>query len=115
MSRPGAGRVSGSGEVAAFGNVEVTAATMRVGRASLVAQLVKNPPAVRETWVRSLRWEDPLEKGKATHSSIPAWRIPWTEEPGRLQSMGSQRVGHDLATLIIIYGSERSKSLVTVS
>ena len=63
--------------------------------ASLVAQLVKNPPALWETWVRSLGWEDPLEKGKATHSSILAWRIPWTEEPGGLQSMGSQRVGHD--------------------
>ena len=47
-------------------------------RASLVAQTVKNPPAMRETWVRSLGWKDPLEKGKATHSSIPAWRIPWT-------------------------------------
>ena len=46
--------------------------------ASLVAQLIKNPPAIRETWVRSLGWEDPLEKGKATHSSILAWRIPWT-------------------------------------
>ena len=47
-------------------------------RASLVAQLVKNPPAIRDTWVQSLGWEDPLEKGKATHSSILAWRIPWT-------------------------------------
>ena len=56
---------------------------------------VKNLPTMQETWVRSLGWEDPLEKGKATHSSIFAWRIPWTEEPGRLQSMGSQRVGHD--------------------
>ena len=55
-----------------------------------VAQLVKNPPAMRETWVRSLGWEDPLEKGKATHSNILAWRIPWTVE-----SMGSQRVRHD--------------------
>ena len=58
--------------------------------ASLVAQLVKNPPAMQETWVRSLGWEDPLEKGKATHSSILAWRIPWT-----VYSKGSQRVGHD--------------------
>ena len=56
--------------------------------ASLVAQMVKNPPAVQETWVRSLGWEDPLEKEMATHSSILAWRIPWTEEPGGLQSMG---------------------------
>ena len=48
----------------------------------LVAQMVKNPPAMQETWVQSLGWEDPLEKGMATHSSIRAWRIPWTEEPG---------------------------------
>ena len=59
--------------------------------ASLMAQMVKNLPAMLET----LGWEDPLEKGKPTHSSILAWRIPWTEEPGGLQSMGSQRVGHD--------------------
>ncbi|KAM7236955.1 hypothetical protein CapIbe_011199, partial [Capra ibex] len=52
-------------------------------------------PPVRETWVRSLGWEDPLEKEMVTHSSILAWRIPWTEEPGGLQFMGSQRVGHD--------------------
>ena len=63
--------------------------------ASLVAQLVKNLPAVQETWVRSLGWEDLLEKEMATHSSILAWRISWTEEPGGLQSMGLQRVGHD--------------------
>ena len=56
---------------------------------SLVAQAVKNPPAIQETRVQSLGWEDPLEKGMATHSSILAWRIPRTEEPGRLQSMGS--------------------------
>ena len=55
----------------------------------------KNLPAVQETWIRSLVWEDPLEKGMATHSSILAWRIPWTEEPGGLQSMGLQRVRHD--------------------
>ena len=65
----------------------------------LVAQLVKNLPAVHETWVGSLGWEDPLEKGKATHSSILAWRIPWTEEPGRLQSRGWRRVGHDFHLL----------------
>ena len=58
--------------------------------ASLVAQLVKNLPAMQETWVQFLGWEYPLEKEMATHSSILAWRIPWTEEPGRLQSMGSQ-------------------------
>ena len=67
-------------------------------RASLVAQMEKSLPAVWETWVRSLGWEDPLEKEMATHSSILAWRMPWTEEPGGLQSMGSQRVGHDRAT-----------------
>ena len=55
----------------------------------------KELPAVRETWVQSLGWEDPLEKEMATHSSIIAWKISWTEEPGELQSMGSQRVGHD--------------------
>ena len=66
-----------------------------VGGASLVAYLVKNPPAVQETWVRSLGWEDPLEKEMANHSSIIAWKILWTEEPGELQSMGSQRVGQE--------------------
>ena len=64
-------------------------------RASLVAQTVKNPPAMQETQVQSLGREDPLEKEMATHSSILAWKIPWTEDPGRLQSTGSQRVGHD--------------------
>ena len=63
--------------------------------ASLVAQTVKCLPAVQETWVQSLGWEDSLEKEMATHSSTLAWKIPWTEEPGRLQSMGSQRVRHD--------------------
>ena len=66
--------------------------------ASLVAQVVKNLPAMQETWVWSLGWEDPVEKGMATHSSILAWRSPWTEEPGGLQSMGSQRVIHSLVT-----------------
>ena len=60
-----------------------------------MAQTVKNLPAIMETWVRALGWEDPLEKGMATHCSILAWRIPWTEEPGGLQSMESQRVGRD--------------------
>ena len=64
-------------------------------RASLVAQTVKNPPVMQETQVQFLSQEDPMEKGLATHSSILAWRIPWTEEPGRPQSMGSQRVRHD--------------------
>ena len=62
---------------------------------SLMAQMVKNLPTTQETWVQSLGWEDPLEKGKATHSSILALRISWTEETGRPQSMGSQRVGND--------------------
>ena len=63
--------------------------------ASLVAQTVKNLPAMWETWVQSLGWEDPLEEGMATHSTFLACRIPWTEEPGRLQSIGSQRVRHN--------------------
>ena len=63
--------------------------------ASLVAQLVKYLPTMWETRVRSLGQEDPLDKEMATHSSTLAWKIPWMEEPGRLQSMGSQRVGHD--------------------
>ena len=63
-----------------------------------MVQMVKNLPATRETWVQSLGQEDPLKKEMATHSSILAWRIPWTEEPGGVQSMGSQRVGHDRAT-----------------
>ena len=60
-----------------------------------MAQTVKRLPTMQETWVRSLGQDDPLEKEMATHSSSLAWKIPWTEEPGRLQSMGSQRVGHD--------------------
>ena len=63
-------------------------------KSSLVAQTVKNPPAIRETWVQSLGWEDPLEKKIATHSNILAWRSPWIEEPGGLHSMELQRVGH---------------------
>ena len=65
---------------------------------SLGAQMVKNLLAMQETWVQSLGQEDPLEKGMATHPSISAWRIPWTEEPGQLQSMGSQRVRHNRLT-----------------
>ena len=65
---------------------------------SLVTQTVKNLPAMRETWVQSLGREDPLEKRMAMHSSILAWRIPWTEEPGRLHSIGFQRVGHNWVT-----------------
>ena len=63
-----------------------------------MAQLVKNPPAIQKTQVGSLGWEDPLEKEMATHTSILAWRIPQTEEPRGLQSMGLQRVGHNLVT-----------------
>ena len=67
---------------------------------------VKNPPAVQEPqemWVQSLGQEDPLEEGMETHSSILAWRIPWTEEPSRLQSMGSQRAGHDWSNLALMH------------
>ena len=66
-----------------------------LSRASLVAQMVKSLPAMSETQVQSLGWEDALEKEKAIHSSILAWNMPWMEGAGRLQSMGSQRVGHD--------------------
>ena len=66
----------------------------------MVAQSLKRLPGMWETLVRSLSWEDPLEKEMATHSSTLAWRIPWREEPGRLQSMGLQRVGHNGATLL---------------
>ena len=86
-SIPGSGRSTGEG----------ISYLLQNSWASLVAQLVKNPPAMRETWVWCLGWVDPLEKGQATHSSILAWRIPWT-----LQSMGSQRVGHDWVTFTFI-------------
>ena len=88
---PGALPGPGSGE-----NVStlLTSQDLKHPTASVV-QLVKNLPAVQETRVQSLGREDPLEKGMATHSSILAWRIPWTEEPDRLQSTGSLRVGHD--------------------
>ena len=84
-SIPGSGRSTGEG----------IGYSLQCSWASLVAQLVKNLPIMQETWVQSLGWEDLLEKGMATHSSILAWRIPWMEEPGELQSIGSQRVGHD--------------------
>ena len=67
--------------------------------ASLVAERLKSLPPMRETWVRSLGREDPLEKEMAAHCSILTWRIPWTEKPDRLQSIESQGVGHDLVTL----------------
>ena len=82
-SIPGSGRSAG----------EVIGYPLQYCWASLVAQLVKNLPAMWEAWVRSLGWEDPLEKGMATHSSSLAWRIPWTVE-----SMGSQNIGHDWVT-----------------
>ena len=68
-----------------------------------MAQTVKRLPAMRETQVQSLGWEDPLEKEMAADSSILAWKIPWMEEPGRLQSMGLQRVGHDLVTSLSLH------------
>ena len=85
------------------------------GRAFLVAQVVKNLPAVQETLVRFLAWEVPLEKELATHSAILAWRIPWTEESGRLQSMGSHRVGHDWSDLACMHdGSDGTESTCSV-
>ena len=75
--------------------VSLCASLYPVLRTSLVAQTVKRLPIMRETWVQSLGQEDLLEKEMTTHSSILAWKIPWAEKPGRLQSMGSQRVGHD--------------------
>ena len=84
-SIPGSGRSRGEG----------IGYPLQFSWASLMAQTVKNLSAMQETWVRSLAWEDPLEKGKSTHSSILAWRTPWTNEPGRLQSIGSQRVRHN--------------------
>ena len=73
-----------------------------IAGASLVAQMVKNPPAMWETWVQSLGWEDPLEKGTAIYSSIVAWRITWTEGAIRLQSTGSQKVRLDWETFTVI-------------
>ena len=88
-STPGLGRSAGEGIVYPF----------QYSWVSLVAQTVKNPLAMWETRVQYLGWEDLLEKGMPTHSSILAWRIPWTEKPGGLQSLGLQRVGHDSETL----------------
>ena len=91
------------------------AAAAFLQRASLVAQTVKNLPAIQETWVRSLHWEDPLEKGMATHASLLAWRILWREEPGRLQSRGSQRVRHDWVTNTFTFCPSKPKLDVTSS
>ena len=77
------------------GEPENLGCCFKINRASLMAQMRKNLSAMQETWVRSLGQENPLEKGMATHSNILVWRIPWTEESGGLQSMGSWRVGHD--------------------
>ena len=83
-----------------WANLSCSDQTWASGRhwASLVAQMVKNLPSMQETCVQSLGWEDPLEKEMTTHSSILAWKIPWTEETGGLQTKGSQRVGHDCVT-----------------
>ena len=81
-------------------------------RVSLVAQMVKNLPAVKETQVQSLGQEDSQEKKMATHFSILAWRIPWTEEPGGLESMGSQRVGHERVTEHACFRKLNSESSV---
>ena len=91
-SVPGSGRSTGEG----------IAYPLQHSWASLVAQLVKNPPAMWEIWVRSLGWEDPLEKGKATNSSILAWRIPWTIH-------GSQRVGHNWVTFTFTFHHTQHK------
>ena len=98
-------RIPGSGEPGGLPSMgshrvgydrsDLATAAAELNRASLVAQMVKNLPARRETWIRSLTQEDPLEKAMATHSSVLAWRIPGMGEPGGLLSMGSQKVGHD--------------------
>ena len=92
-SVPGLGRSTGEG----------VGYPLQYSWPSQVAQMVKNLPAMQKTWVQSLSWEDPLEKGIATHSSILAWRIPWTEEPGRLQFLGSQGIRHNWATFTFTF------------
>ena len=84
-----------------------------IKRASLVAQMVKCLPAMPETWVQFLDWEDPLEKEMALHSSTLAWQIPWMEEPDRLQSMGLQRVGYDWATSLSLSWNLHNNSTQT--
>ena len=81
---------------------------------SLIAQLVKNLPTTQETWARPLGQEDPLEKEMAIHSSILAWRIPWTEEPGGLQSMGVGGVGHDSATELLWFSRQVSTRCIVI-
>ena len=90
---PGSGRSAGEG----------IGYPLQRSWASLVAQLEENLPAMWETWVRSLGWEDPLEKERTIHSRTIAWKIPWTEEPGGLQSLGSLRVGYDWATSLSLF------------
>ena len=81
--------------------------------ASLVAQTVKNLPAMQELWVQSLSWDDPLEKGMATHSNILAWRFPWTEEPGRLQSVGRKELDttERLTPLFLLFYEKETERL----
>ena len=93
VSIPGSGRSPGEGIGYSF----------QYSWASLVSQTIKNLPALPETWVWSLDWEELLEKGMVIHVSFLAWRIPWTEEPGWLQSMGSQRVRHDWTTFTSLH------------
>ena len=83
---------------------------LKGSKTSPVAQMVKCLPTTRETWVRSLGWEDLVEKEMATHSSTLAWKITWTEEPGRLQSTGSWRVGHNWATFTLLSQEDRQGS-----
>ena len=90
-----AGLLEEHGRLLVGGTKGVTILPLLAPQSSLVAQTVKHLPTMRETRVQSLGWEDLLEKEMATHSSILAWKIPWMEGPGGLQSMGSQRVGHD--------------------
>ena len=80
-------------------SVQIFGPVYKFFQASLVTQMVKNPPAMWKNWVRSLGWEDPLEESMVNHSSILAWKIPWTEDPGRLQSMGLQGVRHNRTTM----------------
>ena len=89
-------------------NFDILLTTFSIG-ASLVAQTVKCLSAMPETWVQFLGWGDPLEKEMAIHSSTLAWKIPWTEEPDRLQSMGSQRVGHNWATSLSLSPSQSNR------
>ena len=92
-----------------------TEALRHISRVSLVAQVVKNLPAMQNTQIRSLGWEDALEEEMATHSSILSWRIPWTVEPSRLESMGLQRVGCDWALSTFIHGQLRPSPRVPSS